>query len=450
MVPTVWAKSCTASGSKDVPSHQRRGHSQMAADQKVHGVPAKGIEAQPLEDALHRFQAAIHMALDGHAFPNVVKQQRKIQQFGMFQSGKNVAESALQFAASQSQPVQIFDGDQRMFIHRVPVVIVANHQGIDGLKFLEQQNQQPQPVHRAQRRRRMRQCQNLAEILPQVRTGREPLLDPRERRFDCVFGFGRQFEIVPGNQFKQPEHDFGIFNRSRLGQGHAPIHNAKFRGGKGRPADAQKAGPNRFGPRNFVKQNRQPVDGARMAKINTHPVIRGRHRLAVKPDAFGRGFRLQFVGQPIQIAALLVVQKTAHGVEKVNCIDCVRTQRSRQQPGGIFPFAGMFHLRDLREPARHLIVPQAAGTILDIGFEMKNRLAVFFVPGAGETGEFLHQILGFPSDHARQNPAPEPLEEVFIPANVPAVQKGNIEFDVASMKFPALGESPGGRADSKV
>ena len=47
------------------------------AIKKVHRFPAEGIQAQALENALHRFQAAFHMALVGHAFADVVKQQAK-------------------------------------------------------------------------------------------------------------------------------------------------------------------------------------------------------------------------------------------------------------------------------------------------------------------------------------------------------------------------------------
>ena len=86
-------------GIKNVPPHKSRGHAQMVADQKVHRFPAKGIQAQALENALHGFQAAFHVALDGHALPDVVKQQRKIEQFRMFQSGENIPEPAVQFAA---------------------------------------------------------------------------------------------------------------------------------------------------------------------------------------------------------------------------------------------------------------------------------------------------------------------------------------------------------------
>ena len=44
----------------------------------------------------------------------------------------------------------------------------------------------------------------------------------------------------------------------------------------------------------------------------------------------------------------------------------------------------------------------------------------------------------------------QPLEELLIPANVAAVQKRNIEFDVAAVKFPAFGKSACGGADAKM
>ena len=103
MVPTDLGEIVHRLGVKNVPAQKCRGHSQMAADQKVYRVPARGIEAQSLENAFHRLQAAFHVALDGHAFPDVVKQQRKIQQFGMFHGGENIAEPAIQVAAALRQ-----------------------------------------------------------------------------------------------------------------------------------------------------------------------------------------------------------------------------------------------------------------------------------------------------------------------------------------------------------
>ena len=125
------------------------------------------------------------------------------------------------------------------------------------------------------------------------------------------------------------------------------------------------------------------ISSPNVAKIATHPVVGGSHRPALEPNPCGCGLGLQFVGQPIKVATLPVVEKTPDGIEEVDRVHCVRPKRRRQQLFGTFPLAGMLHFRDLRQPARHLIVPQTAGTILDIRLEMKNGSAVFFVSQAG-------------------------------------------------------------------
>src|SRR5882757_9127842 len=110
----------------------------------------------------------------------------------------------------------------------------------------------------------------------------------------------------------------------------------------------------------------------------------------------------------------------------------------------------MFHFHDLSEPAGYLIIPQSARAILYVGLEMKNCPAIFFMPGPCKAGEFLHEILGFPHHHARQRAASEPVIELLIPADIPAVEKGYVEFNIISMKFSAFGQSPGCGADAKV
>ena len=60
------------------------------------------------------------------------------------------------------------------------------------------------------------------------------------------------------------------------------------------------------------------------------------------------------------------------------------------------------------------------------------------------------RVSGLAHHHARKNAGPQPFEELFIAADVAAVQKRNIEFDVAAVKFAAFGEGPGGGADAQV
>ena len=53
-------------------------------------------------------------------------------------------EPAVQIAFFGREAVQIFNRHQRMFIDRVPVVVVADYQRIDGGEFREQANEDEQ------------------------------------------------------------------------------------------------------------------------------------------------------------------------------------------------------------------------------------------------------------------------------------------------------------------
>ncbi len=64
------------------------------------------------------------------------------------------------------------------------------------------------------------------------------------------------------------------------------------------------------------------------------------------------------------------------------------------------------------------------------------------MPGAGQAREFLHQGFGLANHHPGKDAGPQSLIELFIAANIAAVQKRNVEFDVVAIQFSAFGESP--------
>ena len=55
-----------------------------------------------------------------------------------------------------------------------------------------------------------------------------------------------------------------------------------------------------------------------------------------------------------------------------------------------------------------------------------------------QVGQSLHQFVSIPGDHSRDNPLSKPLEETPITAEVSAIEKRNIEFQVIAMKFAAI------------
>src|SRR5213080_2430525 len=70
---------------------------------------------------------------------------------------------------------------------------------------------------------------------------------------------------------------------------------------------------------NFIEKYVQPLDRSRVAEILAHPLGWVRLYTLLKSDFGGRCLGLQFIRQSIEIARLLIMQKTAHGAEKIKC-----------------------------------------------------------------------------------------------------------------------------------
>src|SRR6185369_101386 len=143
------------------------------------------------------------------ALADIVKQKRQKKQIGTFESVQDVAEAAFDFAVGGSQRVDVLDRNQGMFIDRVAMVIIANHQGIDRLKFRKQQDQHPQPVHGAQSGAGMRRHQDLPEVRPYLGRIVGPLPQAGKGGFHAALGFGGQLQAMAADEFEKAEQDGG-------------------------------------------------------------------------------------------------------------------------------------------------------------------------------------------------------------------------------------------------
>jgi len=130
-----------------------------------------------------------------------------------------------------------------------------------------------------------------------------------------------------------------------------------------------------------------------MAEVNSHPIRRA-HRIRVGcPNRLGSGVVLGFPCEHIVVAPVAEMEKTAYRHEEVQSWLELFVHLRRQQGTGFRPVAQFVHRRNQRQPARHVVIAEAAGRFLDVGLEMKNRVAVFGVAVARDLGEPLHQTL---------------------------------------------------------
>src|ERR1700719_623368 len=131
-------KSANRSEIEDIAPQQAGGHGQMVTNEKAYGISLAGLQIKAAENFFDGFQAASDVVFAGHSLAHIVKEQRKEKKFGFLQLGKKSGERTFPVLLRFPQAVNIFDGHERMRVHRVMMVIIADHQGIDGTKLGEQ------------------------------------------------------------------------------------------------------------------------------------------------------------------------------------------------------------------------------------------------------------------------------------------------------------------------
>jgi len=76
-----------------------------------------------------------------------VQQNRQVEQLRLLQFIEQFGVALIPFRLRLAQPMQIFDGDERVFVNRVAMGIVADHQRIDALQLRDHQRKKAEGMH---------------------------------------------------------------------------------------------------------------------------------------------------------------------------------------------------------------------------------------------------------------------------------------------------------------
>ena len=88
-----------------------------------------------------------------------------------------------------------------------------------------------------------------------------------------------------------------------------------------------------------------------------------------------------------------------------------------------------------------LVIAQTARTLLDIGFEMEDGVAVFLVPRAGQVGKSMHDAAPLAQRNFGQCLCLQSLVEAVVAGDEAAVEQGESEFDVIGIVAVAFLEA---------
>src|SRR5579883_104669 len=97
-----------------------------------------------------------------------------------------------------------------------------------------------------------------------------------------------------------------------------------------------------------------------------------------------------------------------------------------------------------------MVIAQAAGALLDIGFEMKDGIAVLGVAGAGELGEVLDDGVPFAQDERREQVILKAAIKGVVPAEIAAVEQGDEELKIVGIYAVAFLPGTDGRAGAEA
>ena len=166
---------------EDVPP-QRRRHLQMIANQPQQQLALIHIQFQPPGHALRHARALPRMVAGAAALAGIVQQRCQVQQRAVLHIAQNPpkrpAHSPIGPVCGSLQPMQRVDQHHGVLVHRVAVVRVADHQRVNPVKLRDQQLQNSQRMHRAQRVSGIGPQQNLLQMPPQ----RRPFLQMRRKQ----------------------------------------------------------------------------------------------------------------------------------------------------------------------------------------------------------------------------------------------------------------------------
>src|SRR6266849_3358672 len=144
------------------------------------------------------------------------------------------------------------------------------------------------------------------------------------------------------------------------------------------------------------------------------------------------------------------MQEASHCGKKIQSGTTLRAKRLRQQTLGVGPDARLLQLRNEAEPTCDLVVPQAAGRVLNVRFQVKNGVAVLVVARRCQIDQPLLQLQGLTADHFRNHLRAQLFKQPRVAADVAAIQQGDVEFKIVAVQLATLRQGAGGGANAKV
>ncbi len=198
------------------------------------------------------------------------------------------------------------------------------------------------------------------------------------------------------------------------------------------------------------EQRGAAIDDARVAVVGAHPVGRVGGAAGFKADGVGGGFVLRLPVERVVVAAVAEVQETSGGGEEVEGGFGVAARALEDATALAGPLFGLLQMKEEGEPDGEVVVAQAAGTVFQVGLEMKDGVAELGVAGAGNFAELLRDGVPLAEDEAGKDGLVELLIERKLAGEEAAVERGEGEFEIVGIEAADFLDGAGGGAGAQA
>ena len=309
---------------------------------------------------------------------------------------------------------------QRVLVHRVAVIKIADHQAINLFQLGKYGLQHAGFVRHPQGENGVGQHQNFVDGGPQRAPLRKVRADGGKARRDLLFGLPGESNAVARDELQQAKQQRRIgVELLRRAKMNPPAHHGEIGIREARAAipelREQRAGAGFAG---FDRPQHQPVNHARMPEIVAHHGGRIATQLIANPF-------LRIECQHVRIAAGLLMQQ--------------RTQQEKIA-AGFFNLGGIGQRRraDLVQPAQQLQIAQSARSFLDVRFQVMDTCPE---NGRGGRGSAANRCRARASRWLCTNfgsrSASVPVER-GVAGEITLIQQADVQLNIAFVKLGAF------------
>ena len=189
-----------------------------------------------------------------------------------------------------------------------------------------------------------------------------------------------------------------------------------------------------------------------MPVVGAHPVGGVGGAAGFKADGAGGGLVLRLPVERVVVAAVAEVEETSGSGKKIEGGFGVAARALEDAAALARPLLGGFEMEEDGEPDGKRVVAQAAGTILQVGFEMEDGVAEFGVAGACDFAKLLRDGVPLAQKEAGKSDIVELLVERKLAGEEAAIESGEGEFEIVGIETAGFldGARAGAGAEADV